>query len=192
MAPTTRLTTALTVAAPMRRIGPVIQAVTTMVRPMRTTVNLIGHQQGQLGRFVMHVVLDDHRHAEAHMHGDRNDEQQHDDADGRRSQNLRHGGLVARGSAPEQDLLLRVVMAGEELKNVLTLPDMLRMTPTCRPRRASTHQYSKGKNKIKNSSLPKKLKNVIGPRSQGAAAWIPAIKLMPQARTGFMAIPPGD
>src|SRR5262249_19226470 len=55
----------------------------------------VGHHQDQLGGLVVHVVLDDDLHADAHVHGHREDEQQHDHGDQRGTQDLHHRGVVA-------------------------------------------------------------------------------------------------
>src|ERR1700733_10690058 len=51
----------------------------------------------------MHIVLDDHLHADSHMDDDRADEQQHDDSDERRAQNLRHRRLVTAEQHDQND-----------------------------------------------------------------------------------------
>ena len=43
----------------------------------------------------MHVIFDDDLHADAHMRGDRQDEQQHDHGDQRRAEDLHHCGMIA-------------------------------------------------------------------------------------------------
>ena len=67
--------------------------------PDRDGEERVRHEQGELRRLVVHVVLDDDLHADAHVDGDRQDEQQHEHGDQRRAEDLHHRGMIATEQA---------------------------------------------------------------------------------------------
>jgi hypothetical protein len=90
----------------------------------------------------MHVILDDHLHADSHVKEDRNDEQHHDDRNRGRAQYLGNGGVIApdQGNNNQHrcDRERNVGDCGE------TLPDeivsaRLRRTKAAHPAERRTH-----------------------------------------------------
>ena len=63
----------------------------------------VGHDQQRASIVVMHIVLDDDLHADPHMRGDRDNEQQHDHGDQRRAEDLRDGRMVAAEQRDHDD-----------------------------------------------------------------------------------------
>ena len=67
--------------------------------PTATAKNVLAMIRTSFARLVVHVVLDDHLHADAHVGGDRENEQQHDHGDQRRAEDLHHRGMIAAEQA---------------------------------------------------------------------------------------------